>query len=83
MTLFEILTQSANITRNSGVTVKRSNALSTVSFYQDGKSFAFLQGDEADQFNAECERTWEEVQFLGMDVVELAMAEPYLILLEG
>ncbi|MGZ8887997.1 MAG: hypothetical protein ACXW1D_00395 [Halobacteriota archaeon] len=83
MNLADVLTQSAQFVINSNVTVERECSYSTVSFYHNNDIFAFLQGHEADEFNDECERVYNEVQTLGMGVVELALAEPYLIMLEG
>jgi hypothetical protein len=81
MRLIDDITCSADFVRHQGVTVDRNRAQSWVSFDHGGKSFAFLQGQEADEFNDECERVWNEVGELGMNVVELAAARPYLVLL--
>ena len=83
MKLIDILNASADFVRNSNVTVLRNRSQSWVDFRHGADTFAFLQGDEADQFNDECERVWNEVGELGMDVVELALTEPYLDLMEG
>ena len=82
MKLSDVLKQSALITKNSGVTVVRDSAHSTVLIENDEGCSLLLQGQEADEFNDECERVYNEVQTLGMDIVELALAEPYLILLD-
>jgi len=81
MKLEQILTNSAQLTINSGATVVCEHAYSTVTIEDKQGRMVFLQGHEADEFNDECGRVYNEVQTLGMDIVELALAEPYLILL--
>lgn len=83
MELSQVLIQSAETTRNSGVTVTRNTSQSWVSFDRDHFNVAFLQGHEADAFNDDCEQVYNDVQTLDMDIVELALAEPYLMLIEG
>lgn len=83
MKLSDVITQTATLTSNSGVSVERSVSGSYVSFIHNGESFAYLQGDEADAFNDECTEVYNKVQILGMDVVELSLAWPYCDLMEG
>lgn len=81
MTLIEILTANAQFVSNSNVQIYRSPSQSYVDMCYNQQTFCYLQGQEADEFNDECERLWDEVGELGMNVVELAMCYDYLHLI--
>lgn len=84
ISLVQILLDDAAYVQRSDVTVERNVTGSTVAFDHGGETFCFLQGDEADVFNDECERTYNHVQTMGMDIVEMALARVYVeAFLEG
>lgn len=88
MKLSTILEQNAQFVSKSNVSVERSVFYSQVLMWHNDAEgntevFCDLHGDEADQFNDLCNDTYNKVQTLGMDVVELAMCYEYLTLLEG
>ena len=63
--------------RDAGITVECDSVYSTVSIECPGTDGAFMQGDDADAFIAECRKLWNHYPSLPMDVCELALAEPY------
>lgn len=62
---------------DAGITVDTDSGYSTVSIDAPGEESIFMQGDEADSFIEDCRKLWTRYPSLPMDVVELAMAEPY------
>lgn len=77
-----VIWQIADSAHAAGITVDCDSAYSTVSIECPGTDGAFMQGDGADAFIAECEKLWRRYPSLPMDVCELATAEPYSILWE-
>ena len=69
--------QQAQFTRNSNVTVDCDSGYSTVAIdgIDDG---VFMQGDEADTFNAEVEKLCKRYPSLDTETAELALAWPYV-----
>ena len=75
-----VIWQIADSAHAAGITVDCDSGYSTVSIECPGTDGAFLQGDDADAFIAECRKLWNRYPSLPMDVCELALAEPYSIL---
>ena len=67
----------ASAKRMKGVFVDVDSAYGTVCISSKGQEDIFMQGDDAEQFIAECEELSERCQCLNMGIIELALAEPY------
>lgn len=77
MTLSQVILANAAYVERSGVTIECDTAYSTVSIKSaDGE--AFLQGQEADEFNNEVERLYNEAGDVSMDDVRAHKAYDYL-----
>jgi len=51
--------------------------------YDGTDTFCFLQGEEADRFQAEATELWENEELdLDMDTILLYLAEPYTVLID-
>lgn len=72
------LWDAAQRMRDAGITVETDSSYSTVRIDAPGEDSIFLQGDA---FIAECRKLWNRYPSLPMDVCELALAEPYSVLL--
>ena len=77
MTLIEIIKADAKWATDSNIDVEVDRSLGTVCITCPDHDDIFMQGDDALLFIAACEEAYEEVQDLGMDVIELALATPY------
>lgn len=73
-TLIEIIRADAAWVERSGVTIECDSAYSTVAIGDD----IFMQGDEADAFNDEAERLWNETQETTMEECRAHLARQYI-----
>lgn len=67
--------------RCEGFACDTDSAYSTVSIYEidDPENCVFMQGEEADNFIAECEKIETRIHgCIPMHVIELAQASPYI-----
>lgn len=77
MTLTEIIRQDAKWATDSGIDVKVDRGLGTVCITCPDHDDIFMQGDDAEQFIAECRTRWETAGDVDMGLVELSVAKPY------
>ena len=63
--------------RMTGVFVDVDSSMGTVCISTNGQDDIFMQGDDADQFIAECESLANRCKHLSPAIIELALAEPY------
>lgn len=68
-------------TRLSWVTVDCNRSMSWVRIASPLQE-VFLQGDDASEFIANCDKTWDELQDVSMEDVEIYFAYDYLVLFE-
>lgn len=77
MTLTEIIKADAKWATDSNIDVKVDRRLGTVCITCPDHDDIFMQGDDAEQFIAECQTRWETAYDVGMLPVELSVAKPY------
>ena len=91
MELKDIIRSTASRMKKAGITVESNSAYSTVAMQKKGyvdpydgtDTFCFLQGEEADRFQAEATELWENEELdLDMDTILLYLAEPYTVLID-
>lgn len=61
-----------------GVFVDVNRSMCHVSIYDGKNESIFLQGDDAEQFIAECDKYSNRCKCLDFSIIELAVAEPYV-----
>jgi hypothetical protein len=78
MTLTEIILASA--ARMSDVTVETNSSMETVCISDDtgAQEAIFMQGDEASEFIDQCKALYEDAGDVGMDTIELHVAEAFV-----
>lgn len=77
MTLTEIIKADAKWATDSNIDVEVDRSLGTVCITCPDHDDIFMQGDDAEQFIAECQTLWETAGDVDMGLVELAVAKPY------
>jgi hypothetical protein len=63
--------------RMQNVSVDCDSDYETVCISTPGQEDIFMQGDDAAQFIAECEKLGQQCRALSPAIIELALAEPY------
>lgn len=73
-----ILKQDAKYVVNSGASVMVISSFPTVCISAKGQDDIFMQGDDAKQFISEVETISNRCKRLNFDIIELALAKPYI-----
>lgn len=81
MELIEIVRRNVQEVKASGVTVTANSSQSWVAIDNADNVGILLQGQEADEFNDEVERLWNELGEVTIDEVRAHLAHPYLTIL--